>query len=342
MKALLSVEPGGPETLRLQEVSLPEPGRGELRIRVIACAINYPDALMIEDKYQLKPPRPFAPGCEIAGVVDKVGSDVAGWAPGDRLIAVTQSGGLSEQIVIDAREGIRLPAEYDPVEGATLVFTYATSLHALEDRAGLKPGETLLILGAAGGVGMSAIEIGKAMGAVVVAAVSSDQKAAAARAAGADRTIVYPRGPFGKDEARALADAFKQLVGSKGADVIYDPVGGDYAEPALRSIAWEGRYLVVGFAGGIPRLPLNLPLLKSCDVRGVLWGAFKAREPGRHAAHVNRLLDWWRDGRIRPRVGAVYPFDRAGEAIACVAGRSAIGKLVVAVSEEARLRAEPI
>lgn len=333
MKALLSVAPGGPETLQLTDVPTPEPGQGEIRARVLACAINYPDVLVIEDKYQFKPPRPFAPGNEISGIVDAVGDGVTGWAPGDRLIAFCSHGGLAEQIVLPADQAIRLPDGHDPVEGAALLLTYATSIHALVDRAALKAGETLLVLGAAGGIGLSALEIGKAMGATVVAAVSSEEKAAAAMAAGADRTIVYGRGPFDKDGSKALAQSFKEAVGREGAHVIYDPVGGDYAEPALRSIAWEGRYLVVGFPAGIPRLPLNLTLLKACDVRGVFWGAFIAREPERHRRHVEQLMEWWAQGRIRPRIDHVYPLDQGGEAIARLASRSAIGKVVVRVAE---------
>jgi len=333
MKTLLSVTPGGPETLQLTDVPTPEPGAGEVRVRVLACAINYPDVLVIEDKYQFKPPRPFAPGNEIAGVVDAIGEGVTGWAPGDRLIAFCSHGGLAEQIVVPADQVIRLPEGYDPVEGAALLLTYGTSIHALVDRAALKAGETLLVLGAAGGIGLSALEIGKAMGATVVAAVSSEEKAAAATAAGADRTIVYGRGPFDKDGSKALAQLFKEAVGREGAHVIYDPVGGDYAEPALRSIAWEGRYLVVGFPAGIPRLPLNLTLLKACDVRGVFWGAFIAREPERHRRHVAQLMDWWAQGRIRPRIDRVYPLDQGGEAIARLASRSAIGKVVVRVAD---------
>lgn len=331
MKALLSRQPGGPETLELTDVPTPEPGKGELRIRVLACAINYPDVLIIEDKYQFKPPRPFAPGAEVSGVVDAIGEGVEGWAIGDRLIAVARDGGLAEAMIVLASGAIRMAADADPVEGAALIFTYGTTIHALIDRGQLKAGETLLILGAAGGIGLSAIEIGKAMGATVVAAVSSEEKAAAAREAGADRTIVYGRGPFDKEGSKALAQAFKDAVGPKGADVIYDPVGGDYAEPALRSIAWEGRYLVVGFPAGIPKLPLNLTLLKACDVRGVFWGAFVAREPERHRAHVTRLLDWWREGRIRPRIDRIYPLEQGGEAITRLASRSAIGKVVVRI-----------
>ncbi|MBB6122385.1 NADPH:quinone oxidoreductase family protein [Sphingobium subterraneum] len=335
MKALLSVKSGGPETLELTEVPTPEPGKGQLRVRVLACALNFPDVLIIEDKYQFKPERPFAPGAEISGEVDAVGEGVTGWAVGDRLIAViVPNGGLAEQVIVTAEAAIPMPKDADPVEGAALIFTYGTTIHALMDRGKLKAGETLLILGAAGGIGLSAIEIGKALGATVVAAVSSEDKAAAAREAGADRTLIYGRAPFDKDASRALAKAFKDAVGPEGAHVIYDPVGGDYAEPALRSIAWEGRYLVVGFPAGIPKIPLNLTLLKACDVRGVFWGAFMEREPERHRRHVDQLLAWWSEGQIRPRIDRVYDLADGGAAITRLASRSAIGKVVVKVASD--------
>ncbi len=333
MKALLSVAPGGPETLQLTEVPDPVAGAGQLLVRVRACAINYPDVLIIEDKYQFKPPRPFAPGGEIAGVVEAVGEGVEGWAPGDRLISMLGHGGLAEKVVVDAAMALPLAAERSFEEGAALILTYATSIHALLDRGRLKEGQTLLVLGAAGGVGVAAVELGKAFGARVVAAVSSEEKAAAAREAGADEVLIYPRGPFDKDESKALAQQFKAAVGPNGADVVYDPVGGDYAEPALRSIAWEGRYLVVGFPAGIPRLPLNLTLLKSCDICGVFWGAFAARDPKANAAHIRTLFRLWSEGRIAPKVSRTWPLEQGGDAIAYMAARKAIGKLVVTMGE---------
>ena len=329
MKALLSRAPGGPETLRIEDVPDPKPSPGELLVRVRACAINYPDVLIIEDKYQLKPPRPFAPGGEIAGEVQAVGEGVEGWSRGDRLIAVTGFGGLAEKIVISAKSAIRLPSERSFVDGSALLLTYATSIHALIDRGRLQAGQTLLVLGAAGGVGLAAVEIGKALGARVIAAASSEEKAKAAREAGADAAMVYPAGPFDRDGQKALSGMFKEAVGPSGADVIFDPVGGEYAEPALRCVGWEGRYLVVGFPAGIPKLPLNLTLLKSCDVCGVFWGAFAARDPKRNAEHVEQLFRWWEEGRISPRVSATYPLERAHEAIAALAARKVIGKLVV-------------
>ena len=329
MKALLSTAPGGPETLQLSDVTEPVAGPGELLVRIHACAINYPDVLIIEDKYQFKPSRPFAPGGEVAGVVEAVGHGVRGWDVGDRLIAYHGHGGLAEKVAVPAAHAFPLPESRGFTEGSTLLITYATVIHALWDRGRLKSGETLLVLGAAGGIGLAAIELGKARGARVVAAVSSDEKAAAAREAGADEAIVYSQGPFDKDAQKALAQQFKDAVGPEGAHVILDPVGGDYAEPALRSIAWEGRYLVVGFPAGIPRLPLNLTLLKSCDVCGVFWGAFAARNPKANADHVAELFRLWDEGRIAPRISATYPLARGGEAIAAMAARKVIGKLVV-------------
>ncbi|WP_338502883.1 NADPH:quinone oxidoreductase family protein [Sphingomonas kaistensis] len=331
MRALLSHQPGGPDTLQLSELPDPTPGPGELLVRVRAAAINFPDVLIIEDKYQMRPPRPFAPGGEIAGEVIGLGDGVTGWSVGDRLLAVPGFGGLVEQIVIPAASAFRLPESRSFAQGAALLLTYATSIHALWDRGQLKAGETLLVLGAAGGVGLAAVELGKARGARVIAAVSSEEKAQAARDAGADEAIVYPRGPFDKDARKALAEQFKAAVGPKGADVIYDPVGGDYCEPALRSIAWEGRYLVVGFPAGIPRLPLNLTLLKSCNVCGVFWGAFAARDPKANQAHVGELFALWDAGKISPRVSATYPLTRGGDAIASLAARQVIGKVVVEI-----------
>jgi NADPH2:quinone reductase len=329
MRALLSESPGGPESLALRDVPEPTPGPGELLVRVRACAINFPDVLIIEDKYQLRPQRPFAPGGEIAGEVIAMGDGVSGWSEGDRIIAALGFGGLSEHVIVPADRAIALPPERSFEEGSALLMTYATAIHALVDRGKLHAGQTLLVLGAAGGVGIASIEIGKALGARVVAAVSSEDKAQAAREAGADIAVIYPAGPLDKDGQKALSALFKESVGPTGADVILDPVGGYYAEPALRSIAWEGRYLVVGFPAGIPKLPLNLTLLKSCDVCGVFWGAFAARDPRANAAHVEQLFAWWAEGKIAPMISATYPLERAGDAIAALRDRKAVGKLVV-------------
>lgn len=329
MRALLSFEPGGPETLRVEEVPEPLLGASQLLVRVRACAINFPDVLIIEDRYQLRPERPFAPGGEIAGEVIALGDLVRGWSVGDRVIAALGFGGLAERVVIEADRAIRLPSERSFEEGSALLMTYATAIHAIADRGRLKPGERLLVLGAGGGVGIASVEIGKALGATVIAAASSDEKVDTARAAGADSTFVYPSGPFDRDGEKALAALFKEQVGALGADVVLDPVGGAYSEAALRAIAWEGRFLVVGFPAGIARLPLNLTLLKSCDVCGVFWGAFAMRDPKRNAAHVEQLFRWWDEDRIRPTISASYELERAGEAIAALKERRAIGKFVV-------------
>jgi NADPH:quinone reductase-like Zn-dependent oxidoreductase len=329
MKALLSKETGGPETLVLEDVEVPGPGPGEVVVDVAACAINFPDSLIIRDLYQFKPPRPFSPGSEIAGTVSAIGEGVKDWKIGDRVIAGLGSGGLREQIAVEAQKLIAVPAGIDLVQASALLMTYGTTIHALKDRGDIKAGETVLVLGAAGGVGLSAVELAKAYGCRVVAAVSSEEKAEACRRAGADDVVVYPRAPFDKEASKALAARFKEAVGPGGADIVYDIVGGDYSEPALRSIAWEGRFLVIGFPAGIAKMPLNLTLLKSCDIRGVFWGAFAAREPERNAANIAELFKLWKDGKIAPNVSETYPLEQAHEAIAKLERREAIGKLVV-------------
>ncbi len=334
MRALVSEAPGGPETLVMRDLPDPVPGKGEVLLGIKACAINYPDVLVIEDRYQFRPERPFAPGGEIAGVIEALGEGVTDWKLGDRVICgVGSAGGLAEKIAVDGSRLYALPADRSFAEGAALLMTYGTSIHALLDRGRMKEGETLLVLGAAGGVGLAAVELGKAFGARVIGAVSSEAKAAAVREAGADDVVIYPRGPFDRDGQKALSAAFKAAVGPNGADVIYDAVGGDYADPAVRSIAWEGRYLVVGFPAGIPKLPLNLTLLKSCDVCGVFWGAFAAREPDANRDHITRLFRLWQEGKIAPLVTETFPFERGGDAIAKLSDRSAIGKLVVTIAD---------
>lgn len=333
MKALRSHEVGGPETLRLDELPDPVPGKGEVLVAVKAAAINFPDTLIIRDLYQFRPPRPFAPGAEVAGVIESVGEGVTDWKVGDRVVCLMVFGGLAEKIVLPASRIHALPDGVSFEAGSALLLTYGTSIHALKDRGHIKPGDTLLVLGAAGGVGLAAIELGKAYGAKVVAAVSSAEKAAAARDAGTDETVVYPRQPFDRDQAKALTEAFKAACGPAGAQIIYDAVGGDYSEPAVRAIGWEGRYLVVGFPAGIAKLPLNLTLLKSCDVCGVFYGAFTERDPAANAAHVAELFALLAKGAISPRITATYPLDRAAEAIAALGDRTAIGKLVVRMGD---------
>jgi len=329
MKAMLSKSVGGPETLVLEEMPDPTPGAGEVLLAVKACGVNYPDLLIIEDRYQFKPPRPFAPGGEVAGTVAAVGPGVASLKAGDRVIGSCGHGGMADKLVIAADNCIAMPAGMPFDIASALVLTYATSLHALKDRAKIKPGETLLVLGAAGGVGLSAVELGRAFGARVIAAASSEEKVALARKHGADSGVVYASGPFDKAGARALSDLFKQACGPEGADVIYDPVGGDYSEAALRAIAWEGRLLVVGFPAGIARLPLNLALLKSCQIVGVFWGGFAHRDPKANAANIAELMQLYAKGAIKPLISEHYPLARASEAIARLAARKAVGKIVV-------------
>jgi NADPH2:quinone reductase len=329
MKAMLSRRAGGPESLELAELPDPTPGAGEVVIAVKACGVNYPDSLIIEDRYQFKPPRPFAPGGEVAGLVEAVGAGVTACKPGDRVIGSLTWGGMAEKVALPAARCTPMPPDMPFDEASALVLAYGTSIHALKDRAKLKAGETLLVLGAAGGVGLSAVELGKAFGARVIAAASSQEKVDLARKQGADTGLVYPPGPFDKAGARALADLFKAACGENGADVIYDPVGGDYSEAALRAIAWEGRFLVVGFPAGIPRLPLNLTLLKGCQVVGVFWGGFAQRDRKANAANIAELMQLYTGGAIKPLVSERYPLARAGEAIARLAARKAMGKVVV-------------
>jgi NADPH2:quinone reductase len=329
MLALLSRQPGGPETLRLETMPDPKPGRDEVVLSVRACGVNYPDVLIIEDRYQFKPERPFSPGGEVSGIVEAVGEDVTTLKVGDRVIGSALWGGMAEKIRIEAERCIPMPDAMPFDEAAAFIMTYGTSIHALKDRAALRPGETLVVLGAAGGVGLAAVELGKAMGARVIAAASSAEKVDLAKAHGADEGLVYPTGPLDKAAARSFTDSLKAACGKDGADVIYDPVGGDYSEAALRAIAWEGRFLVVGFPAGIPKLPLNLTLLKSCQVVGVFWGAFAQRDPAANAANTRELFALYERGAIRPTISERVPLERAGEAIASLAARRAMGKIVV-------------
>jgi len=331
MKALLSKHPGGPETLALDEVPEPVPGSKEVRVAVRACGVNYPDLLIIQDLYQYKPSRPFAPGAEIAGVVDAVGEGVEHLHTGDRVLMSPVRNGMAEKAVGLASNCWKIPDAMPFDQAAALIMTYGTSQHALKDRAQLRAGETLLVLGAAGGVGLAAVELGKAMGARVIAAASSAEKLALAREHGADEGVQYPAGPLDKAQARALTDRFKAVCGADGAQVIYDGVGGDYTEAALRAIGWQGRHLVVGFPAGIPKLPLNLPLLKSCQIVGVFWGEFTARYPALHAANVAALMTMYLEGRIKPAVTERFPLARGGEAIARLGAREARGKVVVMI-----------
>jgi NADPH2:quinone reductase len=332
MKAVLSNAVGGPETLTLQEVADPTPKAGEVLLAVKACGVNYPDVLMIEDKYQFKPERPFAPGGEVAGVVEAVGDGVARIKVGDRIIGQAGWGGMAEKIVLPESRCIPMPETMSFKQGAAFIMTYGTSHYALKQRAALKPGETVLVLGAAGGVGLAAVELAKAAGARVVAACSSQEKVDLCLAHGADQGVVYPRGPFDKDGRKALAELFKGACGKEGAHVVYDAVGGDYAEAALRAIAWEGRFLVIGFPSGIPAIPLNLALLKGCQIVGVFWGAWTGRDPKANQDNVAELMQLFAEGKIEPHISATYPMSQAGEAITDLAERRAQGKVVVTMT----------
>jgi NADPH:quinone reductase len=331
MKALLSHRAGGPETLVVEDVPEPAVGPGEVRIAVHACGVNFPDLLIIQDLYQYKPPRPFIPGGEVAGVVETVGEGVDKVRAGDRVLMSPVRSGMAQKVVAAAAACWKIPDTMPFDEAAALLLTYGTSQHALQDRAQLRAGETLLVIGAGGGVGLAAVELGKILGARVVAAASSVEKLALARERGADEEVHYPSGSLDKYAARALTDRFKAVCGKEGAQVIYDAVGGDYAEAALRAIGWEGRYLVVGFTAGIPKLPLNLVLLKSCQIVGVFWGEFTNRFPERHAANVSALMALYREGRIKPAISERFPLQRAGEAIGRLGTREVRGKVVVMI-----------
>jgi NADPH2:quinone reductase len=299
-----------------------QPGRGQVVVSVKACGVNFPDTLIIRGLYQFKPEPPFSPGSEVAGIVKAVGAGVERVKPGDRVIAFSAFGGFAEELLADAGGLIPMPPAMDFDTAASFVMTYGTSIHALKDRAHLRPGETLLVLGAAGGIGLAAVEIGKAMGAKVIAAASSDEKLAVCRQHGADAVINYSN-----EDLKARISA---LTDRQGVDVIVDPVGGAYSEPALRGMAWNGRFLVVGFtAGDIPRIPLNLALLKGCSIVGVFWGSFAARDPRRNHENLRELLGWFEAGHLKPRISARYPLERAADALNDILQRKVIGKAVL-------------
>lgn len=328
MHAMLSTAPGGPETLEWTEMPDPAPKKGEVRIDVKAAGVNFPDTLIIQDLYQIKPPRPFAPGGEVAGVIDAVGEGVEGWAVGDRIMAMPGFGGFVTKICVSVKACLKIPDGMPFDEAACFVFTYGTSHHALKDRAKIRAGETLLILGAAGGVGAAAIELGKAAGARVIAAVSSQTKADFCRGLGADETLVYPR-EMDRDAQKALSGEIKKLAGPGGVDVAYDAVGGRYAEPVIRSMAWAGRFLVVGFPAGIPAIPLNLVLLKSCQIVGVFWGASIYRDQKGHMQNMVELFDLYTKGQIKPQISAHFPMQDAAQALAMICDRKVLGKVVL-------------
>lgn len=321
MKALLCEALGPAETLVIRDLPEPEPGPGEIAIRVRAAALNFFDTLVIEGRYQVKPPLPFSPSAECAGVVSAVGEDVSDWQVGERVAAWLGYGAARETVVVPTQAAIRIPDKLSDHQAAGLFVTYGTALHGLIQRGEIRPGETLAILGAAGGAGLAAVEIGALLGARVIACASSPDKLALAREHGAQDGLDYAA-----DDIRA---GLRRLA-PNGLDALYDTVGGELAEPALRSMGWGGRYLVVGFAGGeIPKIPLNLLLLKGCDLRGVFWGDFVRRDPAGHRANMERLLAWAAAGQIRAHVHGAYPLERAAEALALIAGRKVQGKVVL-------------
>jgi NADPH2:quinone reductase len=324
MKAILCKAFGPPESLVFEDIASPAPGPGELVISVKAASVNFPDVLIIQNKYQLKPPLPFSPGSELSGIVKAVGDGVTHFKTGDAVLAVIGYGAFAEEVKTEANRCVAIPAGMDFTSAAAFGLTYMTSDHALRDRAALKAGETLLILGAAGGVGIAAIEIGKALGARVIACASTDDKLAVCRAHGADETINYA--------AEDLRERIKALTNSRGPDVVYDSVGGQYTELALRSIAWRGRLLVVGFAAGeIPKIPLNLTLLKGCSIVGVFWGDFSRREPQNFGEEIRQLGRWYAEGKLKPHVSATFPLARASDALTLMANRQVKGKVVLTV-----------
>jgi len=326
MKAVLCKAFGPPESLVIEDIEPLKPGKGQVVISVKACGVNFPDTLIIQGKYQSKPPFPFTPGSEVAGVVKVAGEEADNIKAGDRVIAFTGLGGFAEEVVTDEARLIPMPGGMDFTTASAFVMTYGTSYHALKDRAQLKPGETLLVLGAAGGVGLAAVEIGKVMGAHVIAAASSDEKLEICKQHGADEVINYATGD--------LKDRIKQLTGGKGVDVAFDPVGGDYSEPVLRSMAWGGRFLVIGFAAGeIPRIPLNLPLLKVYSIVGVFWGAFTERDPRHNKENLQELLTWFAEGKLKPHVSTAYPLERIADALNDMMQRKVKGKVVLVMGE---------
>jgi NADPH2:quinone reductase len=330
MQALLCESLGGLDALRVTEVADPTVRMREVLVRVHACGLNFPDVLMVQGKYQRKPALPFSPGSEFSGIVESIGADVSEFAAGDRVCGTVECGGLAEKLAASTDVLHKVPDGVDMDEAAALLITYATSLYALRDRASLEAGDSLLVLGAGGGVGLAAVELGKALGARVVAAASGESKLALARDKGADRTLPYPPDLREPAQQKAFGAQLKELAGEGGFNVICDPVGGAYSDPALRSIAWAGRYLVVGFAAGtIPSIAFNLPLLKGCQIVGVIWGSATMRDPALKRRIEQELVGMLAQGRIHPHIGARFDLGRGVEGFKMLAERRALGKIVV-------------
>jgi len=322
MRAVLCKEYGPPESLVVEDVASPQPGKGQVKIGVHACGVNFPDTLIIEGKYQIKPEMPFSPGSEVSGEILEIGEGVTGYKPGDRVIGMTGYGGFAEEVVADTQRIMPLPETMDYPTGAGFAMTYGTSYYALKQRGWLMPGETLLVFGASGGVGLAAVEIGKAMGARVIAGASTDEKLQVAKEHGADELLNYSK--------EKIRDRVKELTDGKGADVIYDPVGGDAFDEAMRCINWDGRLLVIGFTSGrIPQAPANLILLKTISVVGVFWGNFTARDPKTNAENFAQLFRWHAEGKLKPLISAQYPLEKAADALHAILERKVTGKVVL-------------
>lgn len=330
MKALQCVELGGPDKLEINEVDSPSAIPGHVVIDVKSGSINFPDVLMIQGLYQFQPPLPFTPGGESAGIISEVGEDVTKFKVGDKVFAMTGTGAFAEKILAHEASCTLIPDSMDYDSAAALSMTYGTSLYALKQRANIQPGETLLVLGASGGVGIAAIELGKAMGAKVIAAASTQDKVDMCMAHGADEGFIYPSGNLDRDQQKELSNKIKELTGGVGANVVYDPVGDSYSEPCLRATAWEGRYLVIGFAAGeIPKIPLNITLLKGCQIVGVFWGAWVGMCPDENNKNFAELFKLHAEGKINPEVSQKYTLENSADAFLHLANRKAKGKVII-------------
>ena len=330
MKALQCVELGGPDKLKINEVDSPSAIPGHVVIDVKSGSINFPDVLMIQGLYQFQPPLPFTPGGESAGIISEVGEDVTKFKVGDKVFAMTGTGAFAEKILAHEASCMLIPDSMDYDSAAALSMTYGTSLYALKQRANIQPGETLLVLGASGGVGIAAIELGKAMGAKVIAAASTQDKVDMCMTHGADEGFIYPSGNLDRDQQKQLSNKIKELTGGMGANVVYDPVGDSYSEPCLRATAWEGRYLVIGFAAGeIPKIPLNITLLKGCQIVGVFWGAWVGMHPDENNKNFDELFKLHAEGKINPEVSQKYVLENSADAFSHLANRKAKGKVII-------------